>query len=114
MDGHHLPDRISYYLLGGGAVRRAKVGLDLDLVATKHWLAPAIRLLRVPPLLNKTCCRECEVQFQAVVFCVVAFLELLVSFAGRAFRCLLLFYFGGLLSALPAPHSRLAVLSGNR
>jgi hypothetical protein len=44
------PDRISYYLLGGG-VRRSKAGLDLDLVATKHWLAP-IRLLRVPPLLK--------------------------------------------------------------
>jgi hypothetical protein len=83
-DGWPSPDRISYYLLGG--VRRFKVGLDLDLVATKHWLAP-IRLLRVPlsyfklpffPL--KTICRE--VKFQAVVFLVVSILKL-VSFAHR-------------------------------
>jgi hypothetical protein len=32
-------------------VRRSKLGLDLDLVATKHWLAPT-GLLRVPPLLK--------------------------------------------------------------
>ena len=51
-DGWPPPDRISYYLLGGVCVvRRSKVGLDLDLVATKHWLAP-IRLLRVPSLLK--------------------------------------------------------------
>jgi hypothetical protein len=37
MDGHS-PGGISYYLLGG--VRRFKVGLDLNLVATKMavWL----------------------------------------------------------------------------
>jgi hypothetical protein len=47
------PDRTSYYLLGcGGGVRRFKVGLDLDLVATKHWLMAPIRLLRVPLLLK--------------------------------------------------------------
>ena len=44
------PERISYYLLGGG-LRRSKLGLDLDLVATKHWLAPT-GLLRVPSLLK--------------------------------------------------------------
>jgi hypothetical protein len=36
------PERISYYLLGGG-LRRSKLGLDLDLVATKHWLASSDR-----------------------------------------------------------------------
>ena len=45
-------ERISYYLLrGGGGLRRSKLGLDLDLVATKHWLAPT-GLLRVPSLLK--------------------------------------------------------------
>jgi hypothetical protein len=36
---------------GGCVGPRSKAGLDLDLVATKHWLAP-IRLLRVPSLLK--------------------------------------------------------------
>jgi hypothetical protein len=49
-DGWPPPDGISYYLLGV-CVRRSKAGLDLDLVATKYWLAP-IRLLRVPSLLK--------------------------------------------------------------
>ena len=35
----------------GGGLRRSKLGLDLDLVATKHWLAPT-GLLRVPSLLK--------------------------------------------------------------
>jgi hypothetical protein len=45
------PDRTSYYLLWGVCVGSRLVGLDLDLVATKHWLAP-IRLLRAPLLLK--------------------------------------------------------------
>jgi hypothetical protein len=64
MDGHS-PGGISYYLLlgaRGGRGRRSKAGLDLDLVATKRWLAP-IRLLGTFAL--KTSCRE--VQFQATV-----------------------------------------------
>jgi hypothetical protein len=66
-DGWPPPYRISYYLLEqarllacnvilqaitcSGGVRGSKVGLDLDLVATKHWLAPT-GLLRVPSLLK--------------------------------------------------------------
>jgi hypothetical protein len=106
-DGWPSPDRTSYYLPGArGGVRRSKAGLDLDLVATKHWLAGSDKAASGTFAL-KTCCRE--VQFQAVVFSVVTFLKL-VSFAGRTLRCLLL---RG-PSVLPALHSRLAVLSGKR
>jgi hypothetical protein len=63
-------------------LRRSELGLDLDLVATKHWLAPT-GLLRVPSLLKPAVRGE----FQAVVFPAVTFLKL-VSFAGRTFRCI--------------------------
>jgi hypothetical protein len=71
---HHLIG--SLIILARGFVRRSKVGLDLDLVATKHWLTP-INKADSGTFALKTCCRE--VQFQAVVFSVVYILKL-VSF----------------------------------
>jgi hypothetical protein len=109
-DGWPPPDRVSHYLLGVRVrgMRRSKAGLDLDLVATKHWLLAGSDKAVSGTFALKSCCRE--VQFQAVVFSVVTFPKL-VSLAGRTFRCLLLH---GPASALPALHSRLAVLSGKR
>jgi hypothetical protein len=68
------------------AARRSRAGLDLDLVATKHWLAP-IGLLRVP-LLFKPAVERCNSKL-LVIFSVVTVLRL-VSLAGRTLRCLLL------------------------
>ena len=100
------PGGISYYLLlaRGGGLRRSKLGLDLDLVATKHWLAPT-GLLRVPSLLKPSvrqipsCCLS-RGNFPEA--CVVCWPNVSLYFLLREF------------SALPARHSRLAVLSGKR
>jgi hypothetical protein len=82
-NGHHLIGPL--ITCSGVRVRRSKVGLDLDLVATKHWLDP-MRLLRVPSLL-KPAVERCNSKL--LFFSVVAILKL-VSFVGRALRCLLL------------------------
>jgi hypothetical protein len=80
------PERISYYLLGGG-LRRSKLVLDLDLVATKHWLAPT-GLLRVPSLLKPSvrqipsCCLSRGSFPEA---CVVCWLNVSLYFTSGAF-----------------------------
>jgi hypothetical protein len=61
--------RTSYYLLlaaRGGCIDRSKVGLDLDLVATKRWMAPIKATSGAFAL--KTFCRE--VQFEACIVCL--------------------------------------------
>jgi hypothetical protein len=58
----HSPGEISYYLLWG--VHRSKVGLRLDLVATK-WLSGSDNSCVVVPLLLKP--PVAEMQFQVII-----------------------------------------------
>jgi hypothetical protein len=101
---HHL---IGPLITCSGCVRRFrfKVGLNLDLVATKHWLAP-IRLLRVPLILI-TSVEWCNSKLLSFSWYLSWSLCRLFT---KRFRCLLLWE----LSAFLALHSPFAILPGKR